>query len=198
MLTYSLEKPESFSEIGRDSRSGLVTVMVDPSCFSLPYDYSLCHALGGDGHRVLLARSEFRASQWKRPASGFEVWNHFYNQSHQAKPGRVHRAVGKLGKAAEHLTDMKKFVVRLRKLRPEVIHFQWLPAPLLDSLYLKELSKIAPLVLTVHNTNPHGTVLQRLHQKLGRASVFRYFEAVIVHSEFSRRQICGKKVGPCR
>ncbi|MGH9502221.1 MAG: glycosyltransferase family 4 protein [Terriglobales bacterium] len=170
----------------------VTAVIVDASCFSLPYDYSLCDALGQQGHRVVLARSEFRASQWKRPASGFEVWSHFYHRSNRAQPGPMSRAVGKMGKAAEHMVDMRKFVHRLRELRPDAIHFQWLPAPLLDRLYLQELSAIAPLVLTVHNTDPHGTVIQRIHQKLGWASVFRHFQAVIVHSEFSRRQILEK------
>ncbi len=96
-------------------------------------------------------------------------------------------------KAAEHLTDMGKFVSQVRELRPDVIHFQWLPAPLLDRRYLRELIAIAPLVLTVHNTSPHGTVMQVLHQKLGWASAFRHFRAVIVHSDFSRRQIVERK-----
>jgi len=177
-------------EISFDPRAGSVkVVVVDASCFSLPYDYSLCDALTRHGHRVVLARSEFRGTQWKRPANGFEVWNHFYHASHRKRSGALSRAAGKVMKAPEHLFDMRKFVSRVRELQPDVIHFQWLPAPLLDGLYLNGLSAIAPLVLTVHNTSPHGTVMQRLHQKLGWASALRHFQAVIVHSEFSRRQI---------
>lgn len=190
LATPPLQDANLLPEISLDPRSGMVTaVVVDASCFSLPYDYSLCDALARDGHRVVLARSEFRGTQWKRPANGFEVWNHFYHASHQKRSGALSRAAGKVMKAAEHLADMRKFVNRVRDLQPDVIHFQWLPAPLLDGLYLKDLSAIAPLVLTVHNTSPHGTVMQRFHQKLGWSSAFRHFQAVIVHSEFSRRQI---------
>ncbi len=78
----------------RAQSNPMCVAMVDASCFSLPYDYSLCEALGSEGHRVVLVRSEFRGTQWKRNASEFEVWNHFYRKSHHAKPGPVHRAAG--------------------------------------------------------------------------------------------------------
>jgi len=162
----------------------------------LPYDYSLCDELGRDGCRVVLARSHFRASKWKRPATAFEVWNHFYRRSHEAKPGPLLRAPWKLAKVAEHMLDMRRFVGRLRELQPDVIHFQWLPVPLLDSLYLKQLSAIAPLAFTVHNTDPHGSLMQRFHQKLRWASVFQHFEAIIVHSGFSKKQIVEKNWAP--
>ena len=51
----------------------MTAVVVDASCFSLPYDYSLCDALGEQGCRVFLARSEFLAGKWTRTASGFEL-----------------------------------------------------------------------------------------------------------------------------
>ncbi len=180
----------------RAASAGMTAVVVDASCFSLPYDYSLCNALGREGCRVILARSEFRVSKWKQPASAFEVWNHFYRRSHQAKPGVFSKAPLKLMKAAEHLKDMRRFIKRLRELQPDIIHFQWLPAPLLDSPFLKELSEIAPLVLTVHNTDPHGSAMQRFHQKLRWASVFRHFNAVVVHSGFSKKKIVEKKWAP--
>ncbi len=182
-----LETPSG--ELSRARQSALTAVVVDASCFSLPYDYSLCEALGREGCRVILARSQFRAGAWTRPASGFEVWDHFYRRSHRRNPAGIMRAPWQAAKAAEHLLDMKTLLRRVRQIKPDVIHFQWLPAPVLDNLYLQKLSAIAPLVLTVHNTDPHGTWLQRFHQKLGWEAVFRHFRAIIVHSAFSQRQI---------
>ena len=60
----------------------MTAVVVDASCFTLPYDYSLCDALGDQGCRVILARSEFQAGEWNRTPSAFEAWNHFYRLSH--------------------------------------------------------------------------------------------------------------------
>ena len=77
----------------------------------------------------------------------------------------------------------------MRELRPDVIHFQWLPVPLLDGLYLRDLSQVAPLVLTIHNARPHGSLTQRLFQDFRRTAILGSFQAIIVHSEFTKRQI---------
>src|ERR1700692_613846 len=94
----------------------LTSVMVDASCFTLPYDYSLCEALAEQGCRVFLARSEFLAGEWTRTASGFETWNHFYLLSHGKKRQGVFAPLWRLIKAGEHLSDMRQFVPRMRKL----------------------------------------------------------------------------------
>jgi glycosyltransferase involved in cell wall biosynthesis len=174
----------------------MTSVVVDASCFSLPYDYSLCGALGDQGCRVFLARSEFLAGQWTRAASGFEAWNHFYRLSHGKKRPGIFSPLWKAIKAAEHLGDMRQFVSRMRDLKPDIIHFQWLPVPLLDGFYLHELSQVAPLVLTVHNARPHGSLMQRLHQDFRRTAILRHFQAIIVHSQFTRQQIVEKNWAP--
>jgi glycosyltransferase involved in cell wall biosynthesis len=99
-------------------------------------------------------------------------------------------------KAGEHLRDMRQFVARMRELKPDVIHFQWLPLPLLDGLYLRDLSEIAPLVLTVHNARPHGSLMQRLLQDFRRTTLLRHFQAIVVHSQFTRQQIVEKNWAP--
>ena len=54
---------------------------------------------------------------------------------------------------------------------------------------MRKLRKIAPLVLTLHNTTLfHGSPTSRL-QGFGFRSVFRYFDAIIVHTEFSKNKI---------
>jgi len=186
-------QPEDLSlTVSVSSQPGkqLTAVMVDASCFTLPYDYSLCEALGQRGCRVFLERSEFRAFEWVRPASSFQICNEFYRLSNRVQHSGRAKSSLKFVKAAEHLFNMRKFVSRMRQLRPDVIHFQWLPVPILDRLYLEQLGRIAPLVFTVHNTNqPRGTAFQSLYQKLGWASLFRHLHAIIVHSPYSKRRI---------
>jgi glycosyltransferase involved in cell wall biosynthesis len=174
----------------------VTTVIVDASCFSLPYDYSLCDALGDRGCRVFLARSEFLAGEWTRTASGFEAWNHFYRWSHGKKRQGVFAPLWRIIKAAEHLVDMRQLVPRMRELRPDIIHFQWLPVPMLDGLYLRDLSKVAPLVLTAHNARPHGSLMQRFFQDFRRTAILRYFQAIIVHSQFTKQQLVEKNWAP--
>jgi len=159
--------------------------MVDPSSFSLNYDYSLCNALVAQGCQVKLAHSEYAHETWERTAS-FHSWKYFYSRSHRTKRrGRWFR----FGKAAEHVFDMQRLARVLHGDLPDVIHFQWLPIPALDRLSLARLSQIAPIVLTLHNTNLlHGSPDSVL-QVWGFRSVFRYVSAVIVHTEFSRDRV---------
>ena len=64
----------SLAKSGDRSASPSV-LMVDASCFSPPYDYSLCEALEGRGCAVILVRSAFLHTPW--PAPRFTVRNHF-------------------------------------------------------------------------------------------------------------------------
>jgi glycosyltransferase involved in cell wall biosynthesis len=168
-------------------RSGSPSVlMVDASCFSLPYDYSLCDALAGRGCAVTLLRSEFVHTPWS--ATSFLARNYFYQRSHAASGSRG--VLWKLGKLAEHNRDMGRLVAECEAQRPDIIHFQWLPVPLIDRRYLSRLGRVAPLFLTLHNTASfHGSLVQRLHQETGLSSVFQYLSGLIVHTEYSKRVV---------
>jgi glycosyltransferase involved in cell wall biosynthesis len=66
----------------------------------------------------------------------------------------------------------------------------------MDGLYLRDLSRVAPLVLTVHNAKPHGSLMQRTLQDCRRTAILRYFQAIIVHSQFTKQQIVAKNWAP--
>jgi glycosyltransferase involved in cell wall biosynthesis len=166
-------------------------VVVDAPCFTLSYDFSLCEGLVRNQCKVLLARSKYSHATWCASDS-FELWEGFYplagKLSKVALPGPAKRFL----KAAEHVIDMPRFISKMRELKPDVIHFQWLPLPALDKIYLRQLQRIAPLVLTAHNTTLyHGAAPSRL-QGLGFTSVFKYFDAVITHTEYSKKRIDAK------
>ncbi len=181
---------DKYSRSTRDGAADkLRVVVVDPSSFSLPYDYSLCEALALGGAEVILARSEFLHSSWRWPAKSFEDWQHFYPLCHAY--ARKHRRgrLWKYAKGIEHAFGMEGFVSAMRRLKPDIIHFQWLPVPLVDAFFLKRLAHIAPLVLTSHNTHGlfHGAVSR--WQTLMTRSAFENFSGVIVHSAFSKTRI---------
>ncbi len=182
--------------LNRNSRHGVAgagdnlrVVIVDASCFSLPYDYSLCEGLARRGAEVTLARSEFLHSSWRWPTRNFEDWLHFYPLCHGY--ARKHRRgrLWRYAKGIEHAIGMEAFVAEMRRTNPDIIHFQWLPLPVVDAFFLKRLARIAPLVLTAHNTNSffHGSISR--WQTLNGRTVFEEFSAVIVHAAFSQTRI---------
>ncbi len=167
----------------------LRVVIVDASCFSLPYDYSLCEGLAQRGAEVTLARSEFLHSSWRWPTRSFEDCQHFYPLCHGYASKYRRSRLWRYAKGIEHVIGMEAFVAEMRRTNPDIIHFQWLPLPLVDALFLKRLARIAPLVLTAHNTNSffHGSVSR--WQTLKRRTAFEEFSAVIVHAAFSQMRI---------
>jgi glycosyltransferase involved in cell wall biosynthesis len=168
---------------------GASVVVVDASCFTLPYDYSLCNALVRGGCEVLLVQSEFLYANWDLPRS-FKVSKHFYPRTHKWAAGRRQGRLWKLAKGAEHLFSMRSLAKDVARSKPDIVHFQWLPAPLLDQFYLAELARHSRLVLTLHNSAAfHGSVFARFTQKVGLERALRHFSEIIVHTEFSRRTV---------
>jgi glycosyltransferase involved in cell wall biosynthesis len=89
-------------------------------------------------------------------------------------------------KGLAHALAMRRFVHAVATTPPDVIHFQWLPLPLVDGLALKALRRIAPLVFTLHDTTLfHGAPSSRL-QGLGFRRAIARFDRVIVHTRYSR------------
>ena len=93
---------------------------------------------------------------------------------------------------------MARLLRRLRRERPDVIHFQWLPLPVVDSRMLAGFRRVAPLVLTVHDTNPfNGDPSARL-QTLGVMRCLQQFGRLIVHTDQGRGRLQAQGVDPSR
>jgi glycosyltransferase involved in cell wall biosynthesis len=85
-------------------------------------------------------------------------------------------------KGLDHIWSMLRLARLLGRESPDIIHFQWLPLPLVDRHMVARLRKIAPLVLTVHDTNPfNGDPSSRL-QAHGFLDCLAGFDRLIVHT----------------
>jgi glycosyltransferase involved in cell wall biosynthesis len=99
------------------------------------------------------------------------------------------RAVQLALKGIEHVFSMAALFRLLRRARPDVIHFQWLPLPLVDYPFIRRLRRIAPLVLTVHDTDPfNGNPAAQL-QRRGVTSSYAAFDRLIVHTTQGRARL---------
>jgi glycosyltransferase involved in cell wall biosynthesis len=148
--------------------------LVDPAAFTPQYDHALATALAASGVDVELVTSRFRFGTAPEPA-GYARRELFYPVSTRI----FHRSRLRLPvKAAEHVVGL----ARLRWVRADVLHFQWLPAPELDERLLRPQ---APAVFTAHDLLPRRTADRR---ELWRR-LLRRFERVVVHSEHGRRTL---------
>ncbi len=161
--------------------------LIDPSLFTLPYDAALAAGLQAGGHEVVLHGRDPGPDD--NAVDGVPLRPSFYRVTGAPALARLPRAL-RLGlKGADHAWSMAALMRRLRREQPDVIHFQWLPLPIVDRRFLKGLRRIAPLVLTVHDTNPfNGNPTGKL-QRVGAHAAFRDFDRLIVHTEQGRARL---------
>lgn len=162
-------------------------LLVDPSNYSISYDCGLCEALSRQGSRVTLACCDDLYGNCAVEGP-FEVRKMFYQRTHAYAKGHSRGTIWRIAKAGEHVLSMNRLTSQVARSKPTVVHFQWLPLPFLDRVFLPRLRRAAPLILTLHNTSIyHGESAYRLFG-LGLHSAFSYFDAVIVHTEYSKKK----------
>lgn len=163
--------------------------LIDPALFTFPYDRMLALGLQQAGHEVVLHGRALRPGEGDR--AGITLAPTFHRTtrfSDASLPQPVRLAL----KGVDHVRSMAGLLARLRRERPDVIHFQWLPLPAIDSLFLPMFRHIAPLVLTVHDSNPfNGNPSSRL-QYLGATYCYRFFDRLIVHTEQCRLRVLAR------
>jgi glycosyltransferase involved in cell wall biosynthesis len=150
--------------------------LVDPSAFTPPYDRALAAALARAGAEVELLTTRFLYGPVS-PAEGYRVKERFYRRS--AARG-LDASARRPFKLAEHLPDMLRF---RRDAAADVVHYQWLTLPGLDSRLLPPLR---PRVMTAHYILPP----QPSRRQVSSARrVFGRMDAVIAHSEHSAARL---------
>lgn len=172
--------------------------LIDPSLFTLPYDRMLALGLQSIGHQVVLYGR--RPGPEDGDAAGIDLAPDFYPLAHGRLGAALPRPLRLALKGLDHLVSMLSLRRRLARAeaRPDVLHFQWLPLPVLDSRLLGGFRAIAPLVLTVHDSNPfNGDPAARL-QGVGAAAGFAAFDRLIVHTAQGRARLLAHGVPEAR
>lgn len=151
-------------------------VLVDPPSYTPPYDHSLASALAHRGHDVHLLTSRFLFGAAPAP-NGYAREELFLPLTARllarAPRFRLRAAV----KGLEYVPSVARLLRRIRALRPDVVHVQWLPVPRYDRAWLRRLARAHPLVLTAHDVVPRRAgSLERWREILALA------DRVVVHS----------------
>jgi glycosyltransferase involved in cell wall biosynthesis len=143
-------------------------LLADPPAFTPPYDHELAAALARAGAEVELVTSRFRFGEAPEP-EGYERRESFYPLSSRVFGRSVLRLPVKV---AEHPLGLAS----LRRIRADVLHVQWMPAPELDAyLFRPHL----PSVFTAHDLLPRRTA----HRADLWRRIFDRFDRIVVHSE---------------
>ena len=154
--------------------------LIDPSLFTLPYDRALAEGLASNGHDVVLHGRRVVPADGSN--GGITVSPDFYRLAGSRAVAALPDRLRLLTKGIDHAWSMTRLLNKLRRERPDAIHFQWLPLPLVDNLLLSRFRAIAPLVLTVHDTNPFNGDPSAGVQARGFQSCLHQFDRVVVHT----------------
>jgi glycosyltransferase involved in cell wall biosynthesis len=166
----------------------LNVLIVDPSLFAPAYDYHLCRALAEIGDSVTMIGRPLR--EYEPPVTGpFAFADLFYRRAAQREASWRTSRLGRISKGFEHLAGLLALERLASEKRADIVHFQWLVLPILDSMTINRLRRRCGLVLTVHNaeltTHSSASVIGTfgaMLQSLGQRAAALGFERYIVHS----------------
>ncbi|HEV2673910.1 MAG TPA: glycosyltransferase family 4 protein [Aliidongia sp.] len=170
--------------------------LIDPSLFTLPYDERLAEALQRRGHRIEF----FGKALGPREAAPATVplRRHFYGELRALGAERWPPALAKVAKGLSHIRAMESLVRVLARERPDVIHFQWLPLPVVDRAFLARFARIAPIVITCHDSQPFNANPGAAVQRVGATAILARFDRVIIHTDQARARLAAYGVEPRR
>jgi glycosyltransferase involved in cell wall biosynthesis len=160
--------------------------LIDPSLFTLPYDLRLAEGLAEGGHQVDLFGSA------AEPGAEPPLRPHFYGELAALGADRWPSALGKAAKGLAHIRGMWRLSDLLARERPDIIHFQWLPLPIVDRAFLAGLRRIAPLIVTAHDSEPFNGNAGAALQQVGAIESLGRFDRVIIHTEQARARLTAR------
>lgn len=158
--------------------------IVDPGDFSPQYNLALSAAIAGQTECcALVGRHGF--DETARPQFRHD---HFYAPVTWPGLARLPAPVIKGIKGLCHLPDLWRLDRWLSSNDFDVVHFQWLPLPAIDSLFARAWQHRRAFIVTMHDSNPYNGVgrnwmTRGLDQLLAKA------DAVIVHTDQAARRL---------
>jgi glycosyltransferase involved in cell wall biosynthesis len=170
--------------------------LVDPSLFTWPYDRALAGAMHEQGHDVRIYGKALPKGDERCDDPLFAP--SFYRSLATPLLGRLPRGAARIWKGLSHVGSMRRLAEELALWQPDVIHFQWLPLPVIDARFVARFRRIAPLVLTVHDTLPFNGAPGSGLQNLGAKDVWSAFERLIVHTRQGEERLRAQGIAPGR
>jgi len=170
--------------------------LIDPSLFTWPYDRALAGGLAEIGHEPRIYGRVLPKDDARNQDPLFAP--SFYRSLASPALARLPRAAARAWKGLSHVGSMRRLADELADWKPDAIHFQWLPLPAVDSRFIARFRRIAPLLLTVHDTLPFNGAPGSGLQNYGARDVWHGFERLIVHTRQGEERLREQGIAPER
>lgn len=161
--------------------------IIDPSLFTWPYDNALANGIKDNGHDVTLyAKHLATGDQGKTdPLLAEFFYPGFQKPWVKNLPKKLFLGL----KGLAHIASMTALLIHLKKEKPDAIHFQWTPLAVVDKFFIPHFRKIAPTILTVHDSSPFNNNPSAALQRIGAIEIINQFDALIVHTGQARNAL---------
>lgn len=167
--------------------SSLDVLVLDLTSRTPPYDRALCEALLDHGHNVELWASGCHTDDFE----GMDVPRRHGLLDFAAHIPNLTARATKQAKAVEYLLNLVSLTVYLWRVRPDILHVQWLPLletfPMIELGFLRLCQRWGiEVVYTVHDILPledgqeHFDTFRRVYQTADR---------LICHTKAARRRL---------
>jgi glycosyltransferase involved in cell wall biosynthesis len=161
--------------------------LIDPSLFTWPYDHALVDGLSESGHAVTLFTKHLSPKEPGKNAP--EIVEFFYPGLQTVWAQKLPHTVFLALKGLMHPICLLNLLRHLRRMQPDVIHFQWAPLPMVDRFFLPAIRSIAPAILTVHDSAPFNDNPRSILQRIGAIGIMRSFDRLIVHTNRAQQRL---------
>ncbi len=155
--------------------------VIDPSLFTHPYDHALVQGLKDNGHEVVLFTKHLNEGDQGSDDPDIRQLFYYGFQANFMKnlPKKLFLAL----KGVSHFFSLIILWFTLKSFKPDAIHFQWAPLPVMDRFFIPLFKKIAPTILTVHDSSPFNNNPSSKLQAVGSIKIFNSFDHLIVHTK---------------
>lgn len=161
--------------------------LIDPSLFGWPYDLRLAKGLTDIGHVATIYGRD--PDQDFTDEEDQFLQRHYYRTLHFPQFKRLPRRVQLALKGLSHIESTARLVSRFQKEPPDIIHFEWVPLAIVDGKFIPKFKKIAPTILTVHDSNPFNNSPSSFLQRFGARKILHHFDHLIVHTVAARKRL---------
>lgn len=153
---------------------------IDPVNITPYYDLALCEALANEGHQVTFVTSKYLYdSKLAYPPNIHADFNYFRLLEHPLllRFPFARKALKGILYPLGHM----RLIDKIRRARPDIIHFQWSRMPAFDIRLVKAIQEIGiPIVHTIHDVEPlfsYGLLSGRLE------TIYNCVDAFITHTD---------------
>lgn len=166
-------------------------LLVDPSLFTAPYDAALTQGLLEAGVEPTWAVRPTRpGDRQELPPQRVDAFFYRFVERASFLPSQLRT----LCKGVAHAWGLARLVWRVARRRPDIVHFQWIVVPPLDTLAIWLLRSFAPVVLTVHDSVPFNGEAMSRWQTWGFELPLKLSERVIVHTKAGREALLARGI----